>query len=221
MSVLSRTSFKTTTGTAVAAYDDWRAEIQPKLLVDIERQRGEEPKLFIQFQREMKRDRAAYKIRAEQFGAALALFIQGLVGCGKERKIQRACHAINLIASPNTISLIEGRAPDMGGIKWCICNSSRGIEPVFYWRAREHDHFGNLYGGDSFLRLDPKPSEGNIMHGNSCYSGDLNQSIDGCARPAECDRIRFEGAGATLLVPFGLGDKIYKTILAAMRRGGR
>lgn len=191
--------------------EEWLADNLPGAVADVPRQRAAEDVLFVEYQAALAADASAWSLRVEKFGNALAIFAEGLAGWGPNKVVTKELHAVNLIASPNVISVIEGRAPDMLGTKFAHTYYSGKYE----WL----DHSNRAYTGTGagfFLKTDPKPDKSATSSYSMTYSGDLNYMIDDTARPYEPDRIRFEGAGATLVVPYGLGADAYAKVLAAL-----
>lgn len=189
-------------------WEEWAARKRPFIDADIPRQREEEKKALKSFEESLVKECEAFKFRAERYGDHLALFIEGL-------NAPKELHAVR-VGNPSTISLRPGHAPDMQGWKVAQISTSNGKETIWWHEEYCPPFYRQGYGpgGGRFLVTDPKPDpqSSNMMYGGQSYVS----RMDGCARPSEHDRIRFNAAGATLFVPFGLGETIYQSVLAAL-----
>lgn len=180
---------------------------------------AEQEERLLKFQTAHQADSQSYEFRCERWGDFLAVFIKR--GSTAERKSwnsgrsNRVCSSLNIGIS-RKISLYAGHAPDMNGVAYFRAKNeqldgSYVYKPVAIQPALSHSN--------RMLILDEPRQPG----GGLIYDGHLDDllgvSVQDCGRPAEDDRIRFEGPGATIFVPAGRGEEVYTAILSAIRAG--
>lgn len=225
MPIFSKTKPERRNSTIADWYEEREAKLKPiidRLSIEAETMKPEvmlqQPARLAKFQEEHDADVQGYEFRCERWGDYLALFIQR--GSETESKYwvpekRRICAALN-IGETREIKLIDGRLPDLEG------HACFG-----YFEQRD-----NTTGKDEYcpeplllkneirwmkLSLDNRTKEEGMHLASERDS--LPVRLEGVARPAEDDLIRFEGIGATLHMPCGLGKEVYQKILDAIKNG--
>lgn len=169
--------------------------------------------LLVEAIAEHEKDAASYRFECRRWGDFLSLFIGRTThrGVGDWRGWQQVYSPETYATSINIretreIRLDRGNEPDRNGRLEYYVSHSVGDNRVMpsYPRPQMQRHL--------FL-LDPPPrpeSEGLIY---SCPDIGPRYATPNYPRVAGDDQIRFEGVGATLFVPAGLGQKVYDQIL--------
>ena len=173
----------------------------------VPRIREEQPEWFKKYQQAHADDIASWSFTCSRWGDFLAVYIQRGPVRAREPDWyapQKVCATINLGQS-QTISVQDGHGPD-----------SQGRLTIHGDPPKSYQNEAPVRG--AVVNLPPPASSyDNCYHSDCQYLGAV--TIDGCARPAEDDRIFFAGPNVTIPVPFGLGQDVYAAILAELRTG--
>lgn len=198
---------------------------------------ADQPLWFEKYNEEYERDVSGYSFECCKHGDFLTLFITRNANpqtkhpyaiFGAKTSERTLATTINL-GLCKEIKFIHGHPPDLLG------------RVMFHYRIQSENgltiggtNFGN-YAAPKNSRWVVRKPECRILHGRplfvfdtveekcegayidmSAYDYRIKTTVDNTARPAEDDRIRFEGLGATLYAPASLGEDIYQMILRTM-----
>ena len=180
-----------------------------------------QPELLSRFIKAHQADVAGFRFDCRKFGDFLTLYI--------DRGGERYATAINL-GQCRELRLDEGRCPDMDGaaefgysmvkdgageVVGCTGMGHYRLSPGWNWNVAYREPW--LPTKRDMFRLDPEPQHqsGNMGYGFYNDSYHIKRSF-ASARPAADDVIRFEGVGASLFAPAGLGAGVYQRILDEM-----
>lgn len=167
-------------------------------------------------------DVEGFHFECRRFGDFLTIYIA--------RSGSKFSTALN-IAATRTIHVAEGHAPDRlgetgfqarlmdsnGSSSW---GTGMGNYPAMAgWKYEVSPDAPWLPDRRPLFRLDePSPHRegGGIMMDNEVYQ--IRHRVPGTARPAEDDKVRFEGIGATIYCPAGKGAEVWRAILSETER---
>lgn len=181
--------------------------------------------LMASFEAEFARDTAEYRFECRRWGDFLSLFIARPVYSWRSEvpTVETYATAVNL-RETREIKLLCGRAPDRDGeleymANWTSdnrdavatgtgCGTSPAPKGYHYVVSPEYPRIP----GRSLFSLDVRADRdcGMVMHH---HEEKPRHRTPNYPRPAEDDRIRFEGIDATVYAPAGRGQEIHETIL--------
>lgn len=181
-------------------------------------------KLLQEFTEEYRADYDGFAFECKRWGDFLTIMVKRLGhegrGDGKRSIVRSHATAVNIretrelrldkgaMADSNgTLGYTVHALGDNGGTWWGTGFGYRRIEGATYKVTPRFPHVPYR----QMFSLDDSEDR---HHGLICEQDRIvRYRTEGFPRPAEDDRIRFEGIRATLFCPFGHGDSVYKTIL--------
>ncbi len=187
--------------------------MKPKVL-------AEQHKRLCDFIEEHKKDSETYEFRCERHGDFLAVFItrgEEQVRTSWSYQPNKIVAAISLI-NDKTIELREGNYPDTSA----TARFNRWSKYTEDLKEYEYSVVQDYYPNSSYRYMLVTDSPSQAPHMWHTQDGRfLGVTLTGCAAPAVDDKIRFEGSGVTIYVPFGKGKAVYDKILKAIKAGAR
>lgn len=165
---------------------------------------------------EHRRQVSGYKFECRRYGDFLTLFMERPVKDWRETEFsQRKMSTSVNIAATREIRLTAGHAPDFNGVVGYRINGCYIILPDGTRKEDEpvRAEYATADGTHrQLIALDEK-RDGESHWGYRSGREHTNHCTMNFPRPAADDSIRFEGIGATVYAPFGLGQAVYDAIL--------
>lgn len=194
--------------------------------------------LFAEATAEWTKDREGYTFECRRFGDFLVVFIERSANPDPKKQQytsfpRKFTTAVN-IGTTREIRLIKGHDPDLNGeFNYSADRAAEakdGVELQYessdkktvtgFFKVQPSDRFPRLpsYGREVF-KLDPAPQNNGVLMGYSSNGiRSTKYRTENYVRVATDDQIRFEGIGATLFVPSGLGQQVYDSILRELAK---
>lgn len=210
-----------------------RAQVEALTVAAESKALAEAPKLLAQMQDEHAKDVAAYKFKVSRWGDWLEISLARL---GNKAKLQKFSTSINL-KLVTTVHLAEGHGPDedgelrydattrsdarpdtSSGMTW-----SSNCDPWELPQPGQGRHWEIIPdtptapSREMFYEISQRDEGGTIYsmgYGNRCGYYGVQKTTTHYPRFAADDVIHFDGI-AILYAPAGLGEKVYREILAA------